>query len=112
DWDILAAARNVTEWNNDLKLGIIRHISDTSIWTGIQVLSDGPVGFYGLENTAALDGNINLADGFSDQDKFAALSGGVQRQKAGNPETGSDVSYVISTKIKPLAPTEQDTVAF
>lgn len=112
DWDILASGQNVTEWNHNLKLGIIRHVSDSTIWTGIQILSDGAPGFYGFENGTPLDGSINLADGFSDEDKYAALSGGVQRQKAGNPLTGSDVSYVISTKIPSLAPAEQDTVAF
>ncbi|MFC6999223.1 S8/S53 family peptidase [Rufibacter roseus] len=112
DWDVLSAARNVTEWNNNLKLGIIRHTSDTSVWVGIQVLSKGTPGFYALENSIQKEGVINISDGFTTQEKYEALSGGVQRTNAGTPETGSDVSYIISSKIAPLAPTEQDTVAF
>lgn len=112
DWDLLDAGRNVTEWNNALKLGIIRHVSDTFIWVGIQVLSAGAPGFYALENSASREESINIGDGFTTAEKYAALSGGVQREEAGDPQNGSDVSYVISTKVKALAPSEQDNVTF
>ncbi|WP_207434959.1 S8 family serine peptidase [Sabulibacter ruber] len=110
DWDLIAASKNVVEWDRDLNLGITRHISDHSLMTGIQLLSGGAPGFYALDNTVGT-GVINLADGFSTQEKYQALSGGIQRDSAGF-EGGKDVYFVISSALKTLAPTESDTVAF
>ncbi|WP_181306842.1 S8/S53 family peptidase [Rufibacter sp. XAAS-G3-1] len=110
DWDILSAARNVAEWDNDLRLGLTRHKTDTSLWAGIQLLTSGTPGFYALDNSAG-EGSINLSDGFSTQEKYQALSGGVQRERAGFEE-GKDVYFIISSAIKTLAPAQTDTVAF
>ncbi|WP_169788141.1 S8 family serine peptidase [Rufibacter tibetensis] len=109
DWDIKSASKNMAEWNDKLHLGITRHRTDSSIWAGIQLLSKGAPGFFALDNTAA--NGINLSDGFSTQEKYLALSGGVQRERAGFEE-GKDVYFVISSKIKSLAPSQADTVAF
>ncbi|WP_197088538.1 S8/S53 family peptidase [Rufibacter radiotolerans] len=111
DWDLLAASKNVVEWDNQLRLGFIRHITDTTLWTGIQLLSEGTPGFYALENSSATPGTINMGDGFSAQEKYLAMSGGVQREKAGF-DTGKDVSLLVSSPIKSLPPNEHDTVAF
>jgi subtilisin family serine protease len=110
DWDIISSAQNVAEWDNDLRLGITRHTTDTSIWAGIQLLTRATPSFYALDNSGG-EGNINLADGFSTQEKFQALSGGVQRERAGF-EDGKDVYFIISSALKKLAPTHTDTVAF
>ncbi|WP_210490688.1 S8/S53 family peptidase [Rufibacter aurantiacus] len=110
DWDIISASKNVAEWDKDLKLGIVRHKTDTSIWAGIQILTSGAPSFYALDNTVAPE-TINMTDGFSTQEKYKALSGGIQRASAGAGE-GKDVSYIISSAIRTLAPTESDTVAF
>ncbi|RNI27134.1 T9SS C-terminal target domain-containing protein [Rufibacter immobilis] len=110
DWDIISAGKNVTEWDDQLRLGITRHTSDTSIWAGIQVLTAGAPGFFALDNVMD-DGNINTTDGFSTEEKYRALSGGVQRQRAGGID-GKDVSFIISSSISSLAPSQTDTVAF
>ncbi|WP_190300348.1 S8 family serine peptidase [Rufibacter hautae] len=110
DWDIISASKNVAEWDKDLKLGIVRHKTDTSLWAGIQILTSGAPSFYALDNTVVPE-NINMTDGFSTQEKYQALSGGIQRASAGTAE-GKDVSYIISSAIRTLAPTESDTVAF
>ncbi|GGK78004.1 S8/S53 family peptidase [Rufibacter glacialis] len=109
DWDIKAASKNVAEWNAPLRLGMVRHLTDSTLWAGIQILTNGAPGFYALDNSPSA--GIVLSDGFSTQEKFLALSGGVQRERAGVGE-GKDVYFVISSKIGPLAPAETDTVAF
>jgi serine protease len=111
DWDVLAASKNVVEWDKQLKLGYIRHITDTTLWTGIQLITAGDPGFYALENSSATPGTINLSDGFSAQEKYLAMSGGVQREKAGF-DAGKDVSMLLSSPIKKLPPNEHDTVTF
>ncbi len=110
DWDIISAAKNVAEWDNSSRMGIIRHKSDTSVWAGIQLLTKGAPGFYALDNTTGT-GLINTTDGFSTKEKYQALSGGIQRDSAGF-DGGKDVYYIISSAIKKLAPLQSDTVAF
>ncbi|WP_192821342.1 S8 family peptidase [Rufibacter sp. LB8] len=111
DWDVVQPSKNVTEWDSQHKMGIIRPVSDTVVWTAIQLLSAGTANFYGLENSTIVPGTITITDGFTPAEKYQALSGGVQRTKVGGTD-GLDVSYVISSSVKPLAPAGQDTVAF
>ncbi|MGV3539048.1 MAG: T9SS type A sorting domain-containing protein, partial [Rufibacter sp.] len=68
--------------------------------------------FYAFENSTPAAGTINIADGFTTEEKYQAMSGGVQRENAGSESAGVDVSYIISSPIKPLAPDQKDTVAF
>ncbi len=110
DWDIISASRNIAEWDGQLRLGLTRHATDNSVLAGIQLLSSGAPGFYALDNDSG-PGTINLADGFTTKEKYQALSGGVQREKAG-AEAGKDVYFMISSAVRPLAPQESDTVAF
>ncbi|MBA9076437.1 S8/S53 family peptidase [Rufibacter quisquiliarum] len=112
DWDLVASGKNVTEWNNELQLGITRHVTDASIWAGVQLLSRKAPGFYAIDNTTSPANTINISDGFSTAEKYQALSGGVQREIAGNADTGKDVSFIISAPIKALAPEARDTVTF
>ncbi|QHL86872.1 S8 family serine peptidase [Nibribacter ruber] len=113
DWDLVTAARNVAEYKADLKMGMAYPKADAKVFIGIQLLSRGAPGFYAFDNSGAPSGTIIIEDGFTTAEKYKALSGGLQRTSAGLTDTnGKDISFMISSAIKTLAPTQTDTVAF
>ncbi|WP_345163619.1 S8/S53 family peptidase [Nibribacter koreensis] len=113
DWDLQTASKNVAEYNPDLKMGLAYPKTNASIYTGIQLLTKGAPGFYAFDNNGAPSGTIILEDGFTTAEKYNAMSKGIQRASAGMTDTnGKDVSFLISSAVKELAPSQTDTVAF
>jgi hypothetical protein len=89
DWDLgPSGANNQARFSNDEGFGYVVNVHDqTYPWAGVQVLSHQP-NFYALDNDGS-GGSINIYNGFSRTEKWAALQGRRFQSTVG------DVSFVI-----------------
>lgn len=111
DWDIPAYANNKCSTDNLNRMGYIWSTDTAGLYGGIKLLSHS-AGFnhYALDNTAN-NGGIELTDGFSNAEKFTALS--TARPDAGTATpTGNDVLSVVSTGPLTIAAGDSVEVAF
>jgi subtilisin family serine protease len=113
DWDISAnGAADEASWNTDRKLGYVFAKNSPSLpLAGIQLLTDKPQ-YYAIDNNQSLTGNpFGLYDGFTDEEKFAALSSSA-KIAAGTSVSGEDVSHVVAAGPFNIQPQASVTVAF
>ncbi len=97
DWDMddLNYNTNMAEYDASRKLG---YVYDSGMgpdtYVGVRVLSDFPVSYCAIWNDEAEPNNPSwgIYDGFSDEEKWQAISGGLQHISAGP----SDISNVIA----------------
>ncbi len=101
DWDISEnGAKDFASWNAENKLGYIYNWDNAdTTFGGIQVL-EGNANYYAIANdNDAPDVDFGVYDGFSDEEKYTALSSGVTNDFAGSTtHTNSDVSHVVSAE--------------
>jgi subtilisin family serine protease/PKD repeat protein len=99
DWDITdLGGGDVAEWNADLKMGYVHPAqSDDKPYAGIKLLTEHTPQYFPIDNDQNISGTpFGLYDGFSDAEKFKAISSGIGRQAAGTTSgTGNDVSHVV-----------------
>ncbi|MGI4874695.1 MAG: S8 family serine peptidase [Janthinobacterium lividum] len=115
DWDLPGeSGRNVARWDSLNRLSYCYDPAAPRVYTGVQVLGTGPAGVYAIDNVGPATDPIYLGDGFSPAEKYRALSEGFTRlhRSAGAIATGTDVSGVVSTSVRKLAPGDSTTVAF
>lgn len=112
DWNIEDAYLNMADWDDTLKMGYVYNTGSEAPYAGIKLLSQDPVSYYAIDNLSGGSSTFAIADGFSTQEKYRALSGGVARKKAGDRGYGNDVSHVVGTTLEKLAPGSSRTVAF
>lgn len=75
-----------SNWNAALKMGYAyNNTNPVGSFAGVKLLSYDSVSWYAFNNNG-FNGSINLFDGFSDAEKFTAISNGVSRPSA-NPGT-------------------------
>jgi len=77
------------------------------VLTGVKVVSSQPVSYYAF-NSDGTGGSFTLYDGFSQPEKWSAMSGGIQRPASGI----TDVAQFIGVKIDSIAPGGCATVVF
>ncbi len=99
DWDVSEnGAKDFAKWNAESKLGYIYNWdnSDTT-YGGIQVL-EGNANHYAITNDDEAPGvAFGVYDGFTDAEKYTALSSGTTNDFAGSDtHTNSDVSHLVS----------------
>lgn len=114
DWDIAGqGARDRADWDAETRLGYVFPVSDVQLpRTGIQVLSGQP-NYRAIDNDHSLSGNpFGLYDGFTDDEKFTAISQGISRAKAGQGPSGGDVSHTVGSGPYVLQPGQTISVAF
>jgi serine protease len=112
DWNIVDAYLNVADWDEDLNMGYVYNTGTTAPYAGIKLLTQDPPSYYAIDNLSGGSSTFSIADGFSTQEKYRALSGGVARTKAWGSGFGNDVSHVVGTTLEKLAPGSSRTVAF
>jgi subtilisin family serine protease len=95
DWDIDGDTydKNITAYDQAGGFGYVytQNLDPVDAYFTCALISKGEYGFYGIQNDGN-DGGINIYDGFSDDEKWFALSDGVNKTNAG-PQ---DVSFVAS----------------
>ncbi len=114
DWDIVDhGANDRASWHPETKLGYVYAATTGSFpQTGIQLLTGNPQ-YYAIDNDHELSGNpFGIYDGFTDEEKFTAISSGETKIQAGNPTMGNDVSHVVGSGPYDIAAGQTLTVAF
>ncbi|MFC5269734.1 S8/S53 family peptidase [Adhaeribacter terreus] len=111
DWDIIDAARNVAAWDSVNKMGYAHHITKTTHFAGIKLITPGAPSFYAFDFATPPAGTIDISNGFTNAEKYQALAGGVARKTAGTLASGNDVSFVIGEKLPDLAPADTAIIA-
>jgi hypothetical protein len=96
DWDIPESGydQDTTYFDNTNKFAVAYNVKDsTKPFTGMALISDENFGYYAIDNVAT-SGNVVLNDenGFSDAEKWYALSNGV----ANSPGKVGNISFVLS----------------
>lgn len=113
DWDVLAdGGSDKAGWDNDTRLGYVYPAQPSGRpRVGIQALNGTP-NYYAIDNDQTIPGNAwGLYDGFTDAEKFAAISGGLGKVQAGGA-AGSDVSQLVSAGPYTINGGEEVTIAF
>ena len=114
DWDIAdQGAHDRAGWDPDARLGYVFGMTGLQLpRTGIQVLTGQPQ-YRALDNDPAVTDNpFGLYDGFTDDEKFSSISGGVSRANAGVAANGGDVSHTVGAGPYTIAQGETITIAF
>lgn len=112
DWNITDAYLNVADWDETLQMGYVYNMGQASPYAGISLLSVTPPSYYAIDNLSGGSSTFAIADGFSTQEKYRALSGGVARTKAWGSGYGNDVAHVVGTTASRLAPGQSQMVSF
>jgi hypothetical protein len=113
DWDLDAEtySTNVIDFDAARNLGYTYDTgSGPDTYAGITLLTDQNISYRAIYNDDGASGNPSwgIYDGFTDAEKWEAISGGVVYSQAG-PE---DVSQVIAAGPISIAPGEKNVVAF
>jgi serine protease len=112
DWDVSSqGAQDAAGWDADTRVGYVYAKAPSTLpYAGIQVLNGTP-NYYAIDNDPLVSDNpFGLYDGFTDAEKFTAISS--DRTVAGAAAVGGDVSHVVSAGPYTLAQGESVTVAF
>ncbi|MFD2245631.1 S8 family serine peptidase [Pontibacter ruber] len=112
DWNIGNPYINAADWDSANKMGYVYNVGEAMPYAGIKLLTSESPSYYAIDNLSGGRNTFSIADGFSAEEKYKALSGGVARQKAGMNGSGNDVSHVVGVAATKLAPNETRTIAF
>ncbi len=112
DWDMIdgSGADDFIKWDSLNNFGYVYHVGgNPNTHIASALLSLTQLGFWAILNQGG-DGGFSIfdTDGFSDADKWMALSSGVGKKQAG----AGDVSNVISTGPISIQPNTSTDVAF
>jgi hypothetical protein len=109
DWDIRYSWKNRTEYDAANKLGYA-YATNGNYYAGIRLLSNYPANFFAFDSDGA-SGSINLSDGFTSYEKYAALS--TPRLNAGFANAaGGDIAHMLSAGPFSLLPYDTLKLAF
>ncbi len=109
DWSVYQEINNRAGWVASQNLGYVRNSFSGSAFMGIQVITPSQgVNFYAFDDVSS----IKVTDGFTDAEKFQAISGGIQNTSAGNLGQGADVAHTIGVTVKNLSPGPGKKIAF
>ncbi|REJ81306.1 MAG: T9SS C-terminal target domain-containing protein [Bacteroidetes bacterium] len=110
DWDIMNYANNKCSVDNTRRMGYVWSTDAGGLYGGIKLLSGGGFSHYAIDNVSG-GGGLNLSDGFSNAEKYQALS--TFRADAGNTlPAGNDVINTVSSGPFTLASGDSVVVAF
>ena len=114
DWDIAdQGAHDRAAWDAGTRLGyVFPAVGTQQPRTGIQVLTGSPQ-YRAIDNDPSISGNpFGLYDGFTDDEKFTSISGGIARTGAGSAPNGGDVSHTVGSGPYTINAGETITIAF
>ncbi len=109
DWDIgLSGRNNIVQYDKANYMAYAHNaLADTLPFTAVAPLTNDPLNLYAINNDGS-SGGFGIYDGFSDVEKWKALSSGLARTESAQ----GDVSMVISNGPIPMKDTETKRVAF
>jgi serine protease len=110
DWDFGDAQNDITAFDVTGNLGYVhRNGGNPDEWVGVASVSVLQTGFHAIRNDGT-QGTINLfdANGFSDAEKFTALSSGVTVTSTGP----GDISHVVNSGPYNIEPAQSVDAAF
>jgi len=110
DWDLIDGSGDgdIARWDNTNKLGYIYNQPGTTpYYVGSSLLSHTNYHFRAILNAGG-DGGWGIYDGFTDTEKWEAISGGLTKTQAG----AGDVSYVVAGGPFTINPNDTLNVAF
>ncbi|HKC67431.1 MAG TPA: T9SS type A sorting domain-containing protein, partial [Bacteroidia bacterium] len=115
DWDVDAAtaSTNRADYDAARMMGYTYNLPTTTLFAGIQLLTNTTPNFYAIDNVGAGCGGVDIASsaGFSKADKYTTLS--TMRTQAGDStSTGNDVCNVMSSGPFTIAANDSIKVAF
>lgn len=111
DWDIMNYNLNNTNFNSTQNLAYSSSTQANGLFAGIKLIdSPAPVNTYAIDLVSGGNGGVNLADGFSDNEKYTVLS--TQRLAAGGTGSGNDIASVLSTGPFEILPGDSVEVTF
>jgi subtilisin family serine protease len=113
DWDIQSGgSSDKAAWDNATRLGYAFPAQPSTLpRVGVQALT-GSAHYYAIDNDNAIAGNPwGIFDGFTDAEKFAAISSELGKTQAGGA-SGGDISHVVSTGPYTINGSEELTIAF
>lgn len=113
DWDILAGgSSDRASWDNDTRMGYVFPAQPSMLpRAGIQALNS-EANYYAIDNDQTVPGNpFGIHDGFTDIEKYRALSSGLVKTQAGG-SSGGDVSQVVSAGPYTINGGSEITIAF
>jgi len=111
DWDIMNYNLNNTNFNSTQNLAYSSSTQVNGLFAGIKLIdSPAPVNTYAIDIIPGGGGGVNLADGFSDIDKYTTLS--TQRLTSGGTGSGNDIASVLSTGPFEILPGDSIEVTF
>ncbi|MBN2683010.1 MAG: S8 family serine peptidase, partial [Bacteroidales bacterium] len=110
DWDIMDYNKNKTLFDIDRSAAYTYSTESFGLFGGIQLLSSGPVNCYAFDNMAGGNGGIDISDGFSNTEKYSALS--TSRYSAGGTGSGNDVVNILSSGPHSILPGDTLNVVF
>jgi len=114
DWDIGASgALNRASWDAANQLGYVwRTDNNPGTYVGMALLSSNNPAYWAIDNEQNIAGNPwNIYDGFTDGEKYQALSSGIGRTDAGGT-SGRDVSNVIGSGPYNIDANSEITITF
>lgn len=130
DWDMQDFNKNKASWDETNQMGYVWHTGTPSEYGGVVLLTNRPLpnqkaifrNYFAFNNdTLASAGVVSFVDGYTTLDKFLTLSGQpfctsscapATKAQAGESINGSNVSYLVSTKLSNLKIGETRSVAF
>jgi serine protease len=112
DWNIGDPYLNIADWDEQTQMGYVYNNGYAATYAGIKLLTYTPPSYYAIDNLSGGSSTFAIADGFSTQEKYRALSGGISRKRAAGSGNGNDVSHVVGTTAQQLPPGGSQLVAF
>jgi len=112
DWDVGIASRNLARWDTVNTLGYVYSPERPNLYAGMKLLSPLPPTHYAIQNFFSSAEHINLADGFTNAEKYAALSSATTDNQEAGTTNGADVSDVVGGRLPLLKPGESYQIAF
>ncbi|MBF9255432.1 S8 family serine peptidase [Pontibacter sp. 172403-2] len=112
DWDIGAYTSNAADWDSTNQLGYAYNTMVAMPYAGIKLLTKNEPSYYAIDNIGGGAGTLAIEDGFTSEEKFTALSGGVARTRADGGGHGNNISQVVGGAIDNIAPGETRVIAF
>ncbi len=110
DWDIMDYSLNKASYDSGKKMGYAYSTENEGLWTGIKLLTVGNANCYSIDNISGGSGGINMFDGFSEAEKYEALT--TSRNDAGGNGTGNDVIHIVSSGPFSILPDSSMIIAF
>lgn len=108
DWDFADYNFDISNWDDVNKYGyVFNNKGNPNNYVGIALISSNNYGFYAIQNDGGA-GSINIYDGFTDTEKWTAISNGIGRASAGP----ADISHVVSSGPYTIPANDTIRVAF